>query len=109
VSDNIKFNPDDLLKDLLDIAKSDGIVSDDENNLIKTVEKEMNKYRGMLKKASEDGIIDKGEKLQLFGMRLNVVRKVFDTVQKDMKVTRDEQDLLDALMTKLNQLQELEE
>ncbi|MCH8907663.1 MAG: hypothetical protein IH840_11280 [Candidatus Heimdallarchaeota archaeon] len=105
----INFDPQELLDELLEVAQSDGIVSSDEKNLIKTVEKEMAKYQNLLKKANEDGVIDKGEKLKLFGMRLNVVRKAFDTVQKDMQVTKDEQDLLDALMAKLNKLQDFEE
>ena len=35
----INFDPQELLDELLEVAQSDGIVSSDEKNLIKTVER----------------------------------------------------------------------
>lgn len=106
--DKKSFNPSEFVDHLVSVANKDGIYSDDEKNLIKTVESEVRKYSYELNKAMSDGILDKGEKLNLMNQRLVLVRKVFDTVQKDMKITMDEQDIMDALMNRLNELSDHE-
>ena len=103
------FDPDDFVNDLLEIANKDGIVSDDEKNLITSIDEEIRKYSNELGKALEDGILDRSERLRLMNQRLNLVRKVFDTVQADMKITMDEQDIMDATMNRLNELSKMEE
>ena len=103
------FDPDDFVNHLLDIANKDGIVSDDEKNLITSIEGEIKKYSTELGTALEDGILDRNERLKLMNQRLNLVRKVFDTVQADMKITMDEQDIMDATMNRLSELSKMEE
>lgn len=102
------FDPEDFVKHLMDIAKTDGVVSDDEKNLIAVVEKEIRDYHFALTQALEDGVITRQEKLSLINKRLTFVRKVFDTVQKDMKVTDDEEALLSAVMQKLEDFTKIE-
>lgn len=103
------FDPQDFVNHLLEIANSDGIISDDEKNLISSIEGEIRKYSNELGKALEDGILDRNERLSLMNQRLNLVRKVFDTVQADMKITMDEQDIMDATMNRLSDLSKMEE
>ena len=107
--DKKPFDPSEFVNYLVSIANKDGVYSDDEKNLINVVESEVQKYSYELNKAMADGILDKGEKLTLMNQRLVLVRKVFDTVQKDMKITMDEQDIMDALMSRLSKLSDLEE
>jgi uncharacterized tellurite resistance protein B-like protein len=104
-----KFDPQEFVKDLVEIANRDGIVSDDEKNLISSIENEIKKYSEELEKSMEDGILDRNEKLRLMNQRLTLVRKVFDTVQADMKITMDEQDIMDEAMKRLSELSGMEE
>ena len=103
------FDPQEFIDHLLKIANRDGIVSEDEKNLISSIEGEIHKYSTELVKAMEDGVLDRNEKLRLMNQRLNLVRKVFDTVQADMKITMDEQDIMDAAMQRLSELGKMEE
>lgn len=99
---------EEFLNYLVEIAKRDGIVSDDEKSFIDTMTKEIENYKIELKKALEDDEITQDERLRLFQIRLKILRKALDTVLKDLSVSPDEHDLLDGLKTKLSELAEKE-
>ncbi|MHA2250631.1 MAG: hypothetical protein ACXAD7_09715 [Candidatus Kariarchaeaceae archaeon] len=103
-----EFDAEELLKYLVDIAKQDGIMSDDEKNFIDVMSAEIKKYDDAFKKSMDDGEITQQEKLTLFQSRLKILRKALDTVLTDLDVTKDEHNLLDGLKTKLTELDSVE-
>ena len=94
----------EILSYLLNIAKEDGIVSDDENNFLTAMEKEINRYRTDLEKTLEDEKITLNEKITLAKSRKEILQKALTTVREDLNISLEEQKLLDGLERKLMEL-----
>ncbi|MHA2250630.1 MAG: hypothetical protein ACXAD7_09710 [Candidatus Kariarchaeaceae archaeon] len=102
------IDSEEFLEHLVKIAKSDGVVTDDEKNFIDAVEKDINAYKDELNKFVHSGKINQSEKLSLYHSRMRIVRKAIDTAMTDYEFTNDEQKLFSGLKSKLKELEELE-
>lgn len=103
------LNSKEFLDYLISIAKTDGIVTSDEQNFISVVEKEINLYQEELNNFLEKGKLDKSGKLSLYHSRMRIVRKALDVVLIDFEFTNDEQKLFSGLKEKLKELADFEE
>ncbi|MHA2168843.1 MAG: hypothetical protein ACXAB7_02920 [Candidatus Kariarchaeaceae archaeon] len=98
----------EIIDYLVSIAKNDGIVTSDETNFIEAMNIEIEKYKTEWFKSIEDGEITAEEKATLFKTRFKILQKALNIVREDLKVTEEEQELLNGLQKKLAELHKLE-
>ncbi len=106
--ENFNEEPQKVLDYLVKVAKEDGIISEDENSFLKVVEAEIEKYKTYLGKTLEDSKITLSEKIYLVKSRKEIIQRAIDVVREDDKVTEEEQNLLDTLEIKLQDLDKYE-
>ncbi len=106
--ENFDEEPQKVLDYLVKVAKEDGIISEDENSFLKVVEAEIDKYKTYLGKTLEDSKITLSEKIYLVKSRKEIIQRAIDVVREDDKVTEEEQNLLDTLEIKLQDLDKYE-
>ncbi|MHA2168842.1 MAG: hypothetical protein ACXAB7_02915 [Candidatus Kariarchaeaceae archaeon] len=106
--ENFDEEPQKVLDYLVKVAKEDGIISDDEKSFLKVVEAEIEKYKTYLGKTLEDSKITLSEKIYLVKSRKEIIQRAIDVVREDDKVTEEEQNLLDTLEIKLQDLDKYE-
>ncbi|MHA2089443.1 MAG: hypothetical protein ACW98K_01185 [Candidatus Kariarchaeaceae archaeon] len=106
--ENFDEEPQKVLDYLVKVAKEDGIISEDENSFLKVVEAEIEKYKTYLGKTLEDSKITLSEKIYLVKSRKEIIQRAIDVVREDDKVTEEEQNLLDTLEIKLQDLDKYE-
>ena len=108
IMDDDYSRSNEIIDYLVSIAKNDGIVTSDEKNFIEAMNIEIEKYRVEWFKSIEDGEITPEEKASLFQTRFKILQKALNIVREDLKVTEEEQELLNGLQKKLAELHKLE-
>lgn len=91
---NSKFDIDQTLEKLKNVALKDGKITRDEAKLISTIIENLESYSELLKRAESDGIIDQSEKNELFEKRMEVMEDAYDTARDDSNISDDEAELL---------------
>ncbi|MHA2250508.1 MAG: hypothetical protein ACXAD7_09100 [Candidatus Kariarchaeaceae archaeon] len=82
---------------LRDTALKDGIISDEENELISNIVLDVGAYSEMVDKALEDGVITEAEKIELFEGRMEILEKAYEIARQDHIVTDDEKEILKSI------------
>ncbi|MCY3414596.1 MAG: hypothetical protein INQ03_23305 [Candidatus Heimdallarchaeota archaeon] len=96
---------DDLFKGILskmaEVAKRDGIITDDEQTVLNNVKIGLEEYFSTLEKAQEDGVIDDNDFGMLNGIAAKIVMETQNTALLDGLYSDDEKALVDKLSSLL--------
>ncbi|MCE7733876.1 MAG: hypothetical protein GPJ54_03290 [Candidatus Heimdallarchaeota archaeon] len=93
---------------LIKTALEDSVLSSDEHSFLKNVLSDLETYENTLSHALEDGIIDVKEKANLFIMRTQLIKKMYDIANIDDKITDEEIELIRATQKIINSLADIE-
>ncbi len=75
----------------------DGMITEEENNLISNIVLDVEAYSQMVEKALEDGIINNIEKVELFEGRIEILEKAYEIARQDHQITDDEKEILKTI------------
>lgn len=78
-------------------AMQDGMITEEENNLISNIVLDVEAYSQMVEQALEDGIIDNIEKVELFEGRIEILEKAYEIARQDHQITDDEKEILKTI------------
>ena len=85
------------MESILEKAKEDGRVTEDEQAIIDTLEKSIDEFEKYLEVALEDGVIDEVEREKLHNLEEEIMSGSYFEAMKDEKITMDEILLLRTL------------
>lgn len=83
-----------ILTSLKNIAMKDGVITEEEQNLISTIIINFNAYSELMKVAVQDNVITQAESNELFERRMNVMENAYQTAREDYDISNDEAELL---------------
>ncbi|MHA2028178.1 MAG: hypothetical protein ACW99A_21235 [Candidatus Kariarchaeaceae archaeon] len=86
---------------LMETAGKDGIITQEEQEVIDTIEFSLRFYKQMLIDALEDGEITSDEKRMLENMKERIIKEGFNVAELVNGVSKDEMNLLISLMLSL--------
>ncbi len=86
---------------LMETASKDGIITDEEAEVIECIEFSLRFYKQMVLDALEDGIISPTEKHMLEGMKERIIKEGFNIAEAINGVSKDEMNLLVSVMLSL--------
>lgn len=93
----------DAILDKLNImAADDGIISNDEVDLINVINAKMKEYKSLLQSVLEDNVVDDDELEKMRYLENEIVEIVERQAMEDGKVSVPEQELMDTLFSCLN-------
>ena len=98
----------ELYKKLVSKAQEDGVITEEESNILESVKLAGAEYDQYLAKASDDGIIDEEESAKLKTLRTQMLDAVRAEAQKDYKVSDDERAMLSTFVKILKNLGDFE-
>ncbi|MHA2402546.1 MAG: hypothetical protein ACXADH_06095 [Candidatus Kariarchaeaceae archaeon] len=78
-------------------AMQDGMITEEENNLISNIVLDVEAYSQMVEVALADGIIDNIEKVELFEGRIEILEKAYEIARQDHQITDDEKEILKTI------------
>jgi uncharacterized tellurite resistance protein B-like protein len=78
-------------------AMQDGMITEEENNLISNIVLDVEAYSQMVEIALADGIIDNIEKVELFEGRIEILEKAYEIARQDHQITDDEKEILKTI------------
>jgi hypothetical protein len=87
-----------IISKLKDRALQDGIITEEEQRLLDTVQDLVNRYENYLVKAEADQIITPDEALKLREMRNQMLEGAWVEADRDAHITSDEATLLNLLL-----------
>ena len=87
----------EIMDRVLEVAKEDGVISDDEFHIIKQVDVHSDTFYRILDKAKEDGVIDDNERDHLNSLREAIFERAKISANYDNKLSDDEKTLLTSL------------
>lgn len=93
---------DSTIKELMEVANKDGIVSSDELEIINQVKVDLDSYDLHLKEAQKDGFIDDEEMIVLEKLRNLIIERADIIASVDGKLAEDEKELLKSLKNFIN-------
>lgn len=96
------------LRELLQVALEDGVISNDESILLKEIISDLKKYSEMLENAVSDGILDFAEHQKLVAARHNLRDKAYLLAIGDEIITPEEEALLEKLTQIIDSLEKYE-
>ena len=104
-----KIDVDLYFQNLMDKAMADGVITEEERTMIRSISNQLDAYTDILQEAMEDGIISLKEKLSLYKFRTGMFHDNIQLVQEDDKVTQDEINLLNLLTGMLSNMGKFED
>lgn len=84
------------MKDIIEVAASDGIITDEEKRLIDLAEISLALFRAEMKTALEDGVITKEERERLTTIKEKITELGTELANQDNNISKDELALLIA-------------
>ncbi len=99
----------EIWESLIKTALSDTILSDDEYSFLTNVLSDLESYETTVSRALEDGIIDATEKANLFTLRVNLIKKMYDIANIDNKITSEESELIRTTQHIINSLADMKQ
>ena len=87
------------LEHIIEKAKEDGVITEDEKRLIETTEKNLKDYEKLVNLALEDGVITQDERNKLIDLEEKILADAYDTAKEDNALTLDEANLIKILIT----------
>ncbi|MCH8906106.1 MAG: hypothetical protein IH840_03370 [Candidatus Heimdallarchaeota archaeon] len=97
-----------ITDEIIGIAKRDGIITEEEQTLIDSIENEMKKYKTLMEKALEDNEITPKERNSLFRAKLQIIKNSVKTIRQDFNVSNDEQEIINGLQKMLPEISKFE-
>lgn len=88
---------DQLLKELFEQALSDGIVTDEENDLISQIEVDSEELTKAIFAAYVDGVITEEESEHMIALKQKLMERAENVANSDGIISKDENDLLSRL------------
>jgi hypothetical protein len=82
---------------LLEIAKEDGIITDDEQKILETAKTAIENFDEYVDEALEDGFVTVSEHTKLLKLQDRLLRDTESQALEDDHITEDEQLLIDLL------------
>ncbi|MCE7733539.1 MAG: hypothetical protein GPJ54_01590 [Candidatus Heimdallarchaeota archaeon] len=86
---------------LMETAGKDGIITDEEREVVDSIEFSLRFYKQMLIDALEDGEITPNEKKMLEGMKERIIKEGYNVAELVNGVSKDEMNLLISVMLSL--------
>lgn len=87
-----------FLSDLLLVALEDGVISDDENALLRQIKVDTKRLLQLIKEAKEDGIITDEERKQLDEFKKKFLSSAYELTKNDWVISKEERALMSALI-----------
>lgn len=97
-----------ITDEITGIAKRDGVITEEEQTLIDSIETEMKKYKTLMEKALEDNEITPKERNSLFRAKLQIIKNSVKTIRQDFNVSNDEQEIINGLQKMLPEISKFE-
>ncbi len=85
------------IRELMEQAKEDGVITLDEFEIIEQVRIDVNNYTELLRKAYEDNIITEVEQFHLNKLKDRIKTQAEKVARTDGKITEEEKEILEAL------------
>lgn len=86
----MKLNLTNVVRDMLIESERDGVITEDEMNLISAVKVDVISYEEAVNKAQEDKIITNEEQTELDSIKERILENVITIAKKDDAITNDE-------------------
>jgi hypothetical protein len=86
----------------MEIARKDGVISDQEVEIMKQLNLDIPKYVQMLKEARKDGVIDLQEEMKLEEFKHQIIQKASNIAINDYTLSEDEKEILLKLTEIIN-------
>ena len=103
--DDDKTDMQKLYVKLLEKAKEDGVITEEEQAILDQVKINMEDYEKLLTEALEDQIITEEEAKELRNSRAKMLDVAWLTADKDAKIDKDEAGLLNLLLNLLKKIE----
>ncbi|OLS27185.1 MAG: hypothetical protein HeimC2_12950 [Candidatus Heimdallarchaeota archaeon LC_2] len=87
---HMKLNLTNAVRDILIESEKDGIITEDEKNLISAVKIDVINYQHAINLAQEDNIITKEEQMVLDSIKTQILENVISVAKKDDNITDEE-------------------
>ncbi len=87
---HMKLNLTNVVRDMLIESERDGVITDDEKNLISAVKVDVVSYQDAINKAQEDEIITDEEQMELDSIKERILENVITIAKKDDTITDEE-------------------
>ena len=97
MTESVKVNMTNVVRDLMVTANKDGVITDDEKALIDVVTVDLNMYQQALTDALKDGIITEEEQQKLDEIKDKILKHMYHVAGKDKKITADERALIEKI------------
>jgi len=94
----------DVILLLFNKAEEDGLISEDEKQIIDSVEISVERYEKELEKSLEDGVLNEEEISLLSTLKKDVLLDAWDKAEDDWHLSRDEEKLIVLLQVFLANL-----
>ncbi len=94
-----------LFGKLLDKAKEDGVITDEEQAILDQVKINIDDYEKLLHRALDDNIITEDEAKELRNSRAKMLDTAWVTADKDAEIDSDEASLLNLLLSLLKKIE----
>ena len=94
----------EIWSNLLNTAMKDGVITEEEEKLLKTILQSIEEFEKLLRKAKEDGIITEKEEEELFNLREKIWEKAYAVAKEDKNISIDEHEILIKLVRMLSDL-----
>ena len=95
-SDN--FHLQKVLTNLLQKALEDGVITEEEKNILKQIKTDFQSFKILIEQVEADGIITEEEKNLIEKFKKKIVRNAYTTSTKDHIITNDERKLISMLV-----------
>jgi len=90
-----------IIKSISKAARADGKITDEEREILESVQINILIYDQALEDALDDGIIDKKEQDMLNGLKHQILNEAYDIAEISEGITDDEIKLLQVLLAEL--------
>ena len=94
----------DVLLLLFNKAEEDGLISEDEKQIIDSVELSVERYEKELEKALEDGILTEDEIFLLVSLKKDILLDAWNKAEDDWQLSKEEEELIVLLQVFLANL-----
>jgi hypothetical protein len=98
----------DMIAEILKAAKEDGIISEDEQALIDSIQANIAKYYRILDKSYEDGVITSDEEHNFYEARKIILEEALKVAREDEQITQDEFRIIKVLRHVIRKMEENE-
>ena len=86
------------LDKIIQKAKEDGIITEDEQRLIDTTKANIQAYQDLVELALEDGVITQEERNKLIDLEEKIMADAYETANEDQTITLEEANLIKILI-----------